>query len=269
MDTLDRLAWVAGSTFEAYGTRIGIRVSRPEILERVTERLPPGWRRSSSAIVDRLYSLWVGGTRGRRRGPHLLYAGPSRRARTSSLDGVLETLESELRQTVAAFARDRVFVHAGVVGCQGGAILVPGRSFSGKTSLVCELVRAGATYYSDEFAVLDERGRVFPFAKRLSIREGAAIRRCSAEELGGVRGVAPLMVRAVILTRYRAGARWRPRRLTPARALLALLEHTVPVRRRPRSSLRALEGALSRAVVLGGVRGEADVAARALLARLA
>lgn len=269
MKKLDRLGWAAALTFEAYGLRIGIRVNRPEALERLTERLPPGARPSPSPIVDRLYSLWLGQTRGSLRGYHLLYAGSARRARTLSLEEALETLESELRQTVAALARGPVFVHAGVVGWQGAAILVPGRSFSGKTSLVCELVRAGATYYSDEFAVLDERGRVFPFAKRLSIREGASVRRCSAEALGGVRGVAPLMVRAIVLTDYRAGARWRPRRLSPARALLSLLAHTVPVRRRPRSALRALEAALSRAVVLKGVRGEADVAARALLARLA
>jgi hypothetical protein len=30
---------------------------------------------------------------------------------------------------------------------------------------VAELVRAGATYYSDEFAVLDSRGRVHPFPR--------------------------------------------------------------------------------------------------------
>jgi hypothetical protein len=33
-------------------------------------------------------------------------------------------------------------------------------SYSGKTTLVSELIRAGATYYSDEYAVIDERGRV-------------------------------------------------------------------------------------------------------------
>src|ERR671929_229610 len=86
--------------------------------------------------------------------------------------------------------------HAGVVGWQGRAILIPGRSFSGKSTLVAALVRAGATYYSDEFAVLDERGRVHPFPKKLSMRlEGSARPRFApVEELGGRRGTTPLRV---------------------------------------------------------------------------
>src|SRR5206468_59960 len=81
MKKLDRLGWAAALTFEAYGLRIGIRVNRPEALERLTERLPPGARPSPSPIVDRLYSLWLGQTRGSLRGYHLLYAGSARRAR--------------------------------------------------------------------------------------------------------------------------------------------------------------------------------------------
>ena len=64
---------------------------------------------------------------------------------------------------MAAETRERVFVHAGVVGWKGHAIVIPGRSRSGKTTLVAELVKAGAEYYSDEFAVLDAEGRVHPF----------------------------------------------------------------------------------------------------------
>ena len=48
--------------------------------------------------------------------------------------------------------------------------MLPAPSFGGKTTLVAALVRAGAIYYSDEFAVLDEQGFVHPYAKPLSIR---------------------------------------------------------------------------------------------------
>ena len=134
MHELDRLGWAAGLAFEAYGMRIGVRVNRSDALDRLPERLPPGWKPASSPVVDRLFSWWVGQERGSFRSYHLVYAGPVRRARTMSLDEALETLESDLRHTVAAFSRDRVFVHAGEVGWQGGGILVPGRTFSGKTS---------------------------------------------------------------------------------------------------------------------------------------
>ena len=71
---------------------------------------------------------------------------------------------------VAEEARRGVFVHAGVVGWKGRALVLPGKSGAGKTTLVAELIRAGATYYSDEYAVLDERGRVHPYARPLAVR---------------------------------------------------------------------------------------------------
>ena len=73
-------------------------------------------------------------------------------------------------------------------------------------------MRAGATYYSDEFAVFDARGRVHPFPTALSIRDGTngKPRRCAPEALGGRSGVAPLPVGLVVVTTYRAGAAFTP-----------------------------------------------------------
>jgi len=269
MERLDRLGWTAEVAFESYGIRIGVRVNRPETLEHLTTLFPPGWRPSPGPVVDWLFSLLVGETQGRVRKFHMLYAGITRRARTLDLEAALDTLEADLRQIVAAHARRRVFVHAGVVAWGDQAILIPGRSRSGKTTLVHELVRAGAVYYSDEFAVLDSAGRVFPFAKPLSLREGDGIRRCRAEELGGVSGGPPLRVSAVILTEHRAGARWRPARQSAAAGLLALLGHAVPIRLRPEPTLSALEKVVSRAAILKGPRGEAEPTARLILERAA
>ena len=101
---------------------------------------------------------------------------------TARRESLFDPLESHLQLYVAEWARRRIFVHAGVVGWRGRAILVPGRSFSGKTALIAAFVRAGATYYSDEYAVLDAKGRVHPYPRRLSIRSegGRGARRCSA-----------------------------------------------------------------------------------------
>ena len=52
------------------------------------------------------------------------------------LDKVFEVLESELRLSVASAARRRVFMHAGVVGWGGRAIVIPGRSFEDVKELV-------------------------------------------------------------------------------------------------------------------------------------
>ncbi len=237
------------------------------MLDRLAERLPPGWKHSATPEVEHVYSVRVGGAAQRPhvRHYHLLYADASRVARTLDLEVLLDSFESEVGLLVAELARRRVFVHAGVVGWRGRAILVPGRTFTGKSTLVAALVRAGATYYSDEFAVLDERGRVHPYPRPLSLREGELARRCPPEDLGAETGCKPLPVGLIAVTPYRAGSRWRPRSLSAGRALLALLKNTVPARRRPRASMQALRHAVAGARALNGARGEADEVAERLL----
>jgi hypothetical protein len=127
-------------------------------------------------------------------------------------------------------------------------------------------VRAGATYYSDEFAVIDAAGLVHPFAKPLSVRqEGGPTLATPVEALGGRAGAQPLKPLLVALATHKPEARWRPARLSPGQALLALLAHTVPVRRRPAASLRALGKALRGVWVLRGPRGDAAATAGMLL----
>jgi len=220
--------------------------------------------------VRRLYSLVIGGEGGLSgaRRPHIVHMNARRLYRSRNLERVLSMLESDLQLYVAERARRRIFVHAGVVAWDDGAILLPGRTHSGKTTLVAELLRAGATYFSDEYAVLDAGGRVHPFAKPLFFRKQAddpEPERMMAKELGAPTGKRPVPVRLIAFTEYRKGARWRPRKLTDGRATLALMEHTVPARRRPKSSLSALQAALAEAKAVRGVRGDArQVAARLL-----
>lgn len=244
----------------------------PRVLDHVIPRLPPGWRRQRSPFVRHLYSLLLGGpvrAAGVRRF-HLLYAGGARLARSLVLDEVLDAFESDLKLHVAAGARGRLFVHAGVVGWRGRAILLPGRSHSGKSRMVEALLQAGASYYSDEYAVLDRRGRVHPYPAPLTWRstDGEPSRRYTPAELGGVTGAAPLPVGLVVVTAYRPGAGWRPRRLTPGRGVLALLNHTVPARDRPANALATLARLSSCAPVLQGARGEAAETVPRLLSAL-
>ena len=263
---VDALGWLAGACFDAYGLRVGVRTNAPALLERLEAHLPPGRRACRSSVVDQIFSLWVDPRRDGPPRPSRVYAGRRRRARTADLGHAFAVLESEIRQSVAAGAERRTFVHAGVVGWGGRAIVLPGRSRSGKTTLVAELVKAGAQYLSDEFAVLDRRGRVHPFAKPLSIRGPGGCdlhaRARRAEDLGGTCATEPLPVGLVVLAEHRPGAVWRPERLTPGLAVLEMLAHTVPARLRPEASLQALEHAVARATILKGERGEArDLAA--------
>jgi hypothetical protein len=269
---IDRVAWRAGTCIEAHGVRLGLRTNAPELLTQLESCLPPGWKPAPSPVVDELFSVWVdtGETPSR---PSRVYVGRTRRVRTRDLRHAFAVLESELRQSLASRSTQRTFVHAGVVGWRGRAIVVPGRSRSGKTTLVAELVKAGATYLSDEFAVLDARGRVHPFAKPLSIRGAGGcdfhVQRPSAEDLGGHRGTEPLPVGLVVLATHRPGASWRPERLSAGQAVIEMLAHTVPARLRPAASLVALERAVAPAVVVKGERDEARELVPWLLERVA
>src|SRR5262249_35002367 len=197
----------------------------------------------------------------------LLYNGLKQLARTMDLEVALDVLEGNLQNHVAEWARNRVFVHAGAVAWKGKAIVLPGRSMTGKSTLVAALLRAGAASYSGEFAVLDARGFAPPFSRPLSRRrpEGEPPRRCTAEELGSRPGTEPLPVGIVALARYQAGASWRPRSLTPGQAILGLMNNTVPAEREPEMALSALEKIAPHARSLTGVRGEAEETAAALL----
>jgi hypothetical protein len=270
MEKIDRLGWAAGIAFTAYGLSVGIRVSDRSVLGRVEALLPPGWKPATKPTVRRLYSLIAGGPT-RRVGVrrfNILYSGAARLLRTHDLEETLRQLELDLELYIADRARRRTFVHAGVVGWNGRAIVLPGQSGSGKSSLVRALVRAGATYYSDEFAVLDERGRVHPYPIPLAIRpgqDGAPPVKCRVEEIGGVAGSYPLPVGLVLITRYVSGSQFRPRRVSAGRAVLELLANTLPARRRPERVLDTLTQVVSQALVLRGPRGEDEETAHQIL----
>ncbi len=271
MKKIDRLGWADGISFTAYGVRVGIRVSNPTIMHRIPDLLPPSWKPARSGNVERLYSLVVGGAGSRPsvRRFNVLYADADRMSRSMDLEPALKLLETDLQLYVAEAAPRRIFVHAGVVRWRGRAILIPGRSLSGKSTLVNELIKAGATYYSDEYAVCDARGRVHPYPKPLALRkEGDVLPKpVRAGTMPGRPVVKPLPVGLVVLTSYRSGARWRPRRLSHGRAVIELLNHTIPARMEPGRALATLKQVAAGALVLKGVRGEAGQMIDTLLER--
>jgi hypothetical protein len=258
-----------GQSFTAYGLRFGLRANHLAALEQAAPYLPLGWQPTPTGQVDFLYSLWLAPANQQkgRRNDHRLYCGSALLAHTLDLPPLLTTLEKHAELLTAFRASDCLFVHAGVVGWQGQAILIPGRSMTGKTTLVKALVEAGAVYYSDEFAVLDKEGWVHPYPRPLSIRgnNGQQARKTPVESLDRQIGVEPLRVGLVIVTEYQPEATWRPRQLTPGQALLALMDNTVAARRNPAHSMPILKQVVAGAIALKSKRGEAgDIAPRLL-----
>ncbi|MGI8863622.1 MAG: hypothetical protein ACR2JH_04355 [Solirubrobacteraceae bacterium] len=239
--------------FEAFGVPLSVEVDSAELLSRVEANLPPGARPCASVPEENEFSL----TTPDGVSYDVKYPGQSL-AGSSDLEVALEVLDSRLRAIIALKAPEHIFVHAGAVARDGRAILIPGPTFSGKTSLVAEFVRAGMLYYSDEFAVLDREGLVHPYPKPLSLRtRGLSQTDHDVASLGGIAGSDPVPLGMIILARYAPGAPWHPQPLSPGEALLAMMANTVPAQERPEQSMATIRKAIVGAVAVESERGDA------------
>jgi hypothetical protein len=252
----------------AYGVRIELRVPAT-LLAELPSPIVPGAQLDDRGPADAVLSVRVN---------HSAEGDPLYEitengmvlGEETSLQAAADTVESWAQLTVATLAKGLVFVHAGVVGWRNRAIVMPGRSLNGKTTLVLALVEAGADYYSDEYAIFDSQGRVHPYW-RLPKLKGASGHKVASCLLGGVLSgppPSPIPLGWVLISRYEAASSWQPRRLTCGEALLGLLDNTVPLRNRPEQSVKALATAVANAQGFEGLRGEAATFAQQALALL-
>jgi hypothetical protein len=261
----DRREWSREVEFESFGVRVQIRATRADVVDEVVRRLPVQVPGGSSKVANALFSVIDDG---RTPGAEIRL-GDEVVASATGYGELCAMLESQVSQFVAEHAPAHVFLHAGCVTWSGRAILVPGRSFSGKTTLVAAFLRAGATYYSDEYAVLDEHGLVHPFPRLLSVRRtgNTLPDKVAPDHFEAPVGSAPAEVACVVHTSFAGLPAWRPRRLSPGRITLALLDNAVPAREKPAATLRAIQRIAERAIGLAGPRGDADaVVARVIRA---
>lgn len=265
--TADGRTFTSVRTFVSHGVTIGVRTNDPALLERVPACFPTGWQEGSPRAVDLWYGLVSRPVEGGRRLLFQLHEGPSQVDEGFRLTRLLDRMESAIRLQVGLRSPARLFVHAGVVAWNDRAIVLPGRSGAGKTTLVAAMVRAGAVYCSDEYAVLDDGGHVHPYTRPLAFRLGEhrRVQRSAESDLGGRSATGPLPVGLVVHTRYRPLAQWEPRTTSSGAGALALFANTLAARERPAFAFSVLSRALSGVVSLQGDRGEADAAAHAIL----
>lgn len=128
---------------------------------------------------------------------------------------------------IAAATDQHIVVHAGCVG-GAGATFLPGRSGTGKSTLVAASVAAGMAYLSDEYAAIDlDRGTVTPYPKPIGL-DGERL--VVASDLGAVSAGAALPAAGIVFPRYRASSRTSRTILDPGWTLLALAAHTTNLR---------------------------------------
>jgi hypothetical protein len=251
------------AVIEAYGARLAVSAPDDTVLDSIVASLPRGWSRSDAS--DRGDGIeWRFGVR-REGDGYLVRDGDGLERQCAELDLAIVMLRTQMRRFVGYHAKDLVFVHAGVVAQDGAAMVLPGRSFAGKSTLVEALVHAGAVFYSDEYAMLDSQGRVAHYREPLILRGTGGQEEIN---LGPVEAQDPIPVGLVVLTTYKPGATWAPRQLTAAEGIVALMEHAVPARDRPAETLVTLRRTLADAQILSGDRGEARETASRLLETL-
>lgn len=253
--------------FESYGVKIRIESDRIEVLHRAEDVV----RRS---LVGRIKILEEQETEHSfgitldDDGTYTLYQNGEKNTHGESERNFFKFFGSIIRLTVAEFAEGLVFVHAGVVGWKGGAIVLPAKSFQGKTTLIAELVKNGASYYSDEYAIFDENGMVHSFPRNLAMRgiESEYVQTdISVESLGGTSGSEPIPVKMVVLTEFRLGAVWQPEILSGGLGVMEMVPHTIPIRLNTEFALKVLKIIASRAIIAKSFRNDANEFSKILL----
>jgi hypothetical protein len=257
------MAFLRTTRMELFGVSLEIETDCPDFRRAVSQRLPPsesGSRRSPAA--DRRYTLEQGGER---RAGWVLRRGLKKPVLAPDLGTAADLLVEDAERLIAHRAPKLVFVHAGAVVWRGRAILLPGRSGAGKSELVAALLRAGARYLSDEFAIVDPGGRIHPYPRRLALRRRGGLERLAPEAFGAKAAASPVPAAIVALLRYREGSPFRIRTISRGEAVLALLANTVAARKRFELARGALVAVAASAASFKGTRGPADEAAQDLL----
>lgn len=253
--------------FESYGVRIGLASDDDDLLDEARQTVEKAFGTSAKIFesceshVDRVFGVSY------ENGQFCLYKDGSMVSAGQSRRNFFKYLNSALRLEIAEFAHDRVFIHAGVVGWRGHAIVIPGTSFSGKSTLTAELVKAGAEYYSDEYAVAGADGTISPFPRHISMRYfgGTREKDVSIEALGGKQGTANIPVGMVLFTSFTRKAVWEPEQMSVGSGIMELIPNTLTIHRDPAFSLKVLDLVARRAIIVKSMRGDAKKFAKLLL----
>ena len=258
---------VAPFEFESYGVRVRIQSNQQEMVDEAEKVVRRSLLNRIKSVRHRKFDHLFELNRNKS-GTHFLIQNGEKITSGGSKKKFFKYFDSIIRVTIGEYALDRVFLHAGVVGWKGKAIVLPADSFKGKSTLVAELVRNGAEYYSDDFAIFDNDGLVYPFPRTLSMRANEGKLRLyelTVEELGGASGINPIPVGMVLLTEYKPDGTWRPKILRPGRGVLEMIPYVLSFRNRPDFSLSVLNSIASHAIITSGLRGSAESFAKTLL----
>jgi hypothetical protein len=157
-------------------------------------------------------------------------------------------------------------VHAGAVMVGERALLIPGGSHSGKSSIVAELLRRGAVCFSDEYALLDADGWVHAYPRILLLRNGGHEQTPVLPESCNAHVAAkPAQVGWIFSLQYQSSSDWDVTPVHQSSALLSLLQNTPHVLADAPTMVNSFQRAVEGAACYAGSRGEAADAVERIL----
>ena len=176
-----------------------------------------------------------------------------------------DRVESDLALFSAERLAGFIAVHAAVIVRGSKALVVPGASGVGKSTLCVAAAAAGAQILTDEYALVDPaRGLVTGWRRPVRVRQPGG----RVDRLDLATESEPVPVGLIAFVAHAKGSEpsWTP--ITRAEAVLGLLANTVCARSRPDEALDAALAIARSARAVAGPRGEAADAVVELLALL-
>lgn len=242
------------------GVAIEIRMTNAKWLEPVLRVLPPHCEPHEEKRTD--IACTVRGT-----SPRIDVDG--QRLEDKHGPGLFEQLGTSISNAVIAHATDYVFVDASVVSVKGRAIVLLGDRSCGRFALQAELLRQGATYYSDAYAVFDADGNISPWARqpRTLPQLGLPGRSWPVPAVRANADDSPQRLHQVVVSQVYPGSRWRPKSSSPGEGLAALLNAVVARDSPGAEAFLALHAACSQSRGWEGERGSARPVAKFLLTK--
>lgn len=187
-------------------------------------------------------------------------------ATAQSLLGALQEVITDLQVLIAGKIENRVFIHAAVVAIDGKAIILPGQSGVGKSTITSALIRLGAQYLSDEFALIDSMGMVHPYARYLAIKNPTfGVKRLSPEAFGALSFEGIAAPKAVVFARFKPSGSNVLIKLSRSELILNCMPHCLGIRSQVPETLASLNALSMRVQGYSAERGEAEEFAKVLL----
>jgi hypothetical protein len=252
----------SGFGIHAFDSTLRVQCSSSELLDLLNRYVFPPLHRCTSIPDQPDIDLALEESPN---GIDILLDGKRASTEVSPTDALLSAVKA-LDEAVVHNLKRHQAVHAGAVLIQGRALLIPGLTHAGKSSLVAELLRSGAGCFSDEYALIANDGLVHPYPRPLLLRNGSPRQALVLpEELGSIYALHPAPVGWIVAVNYEPEGEFVIHSLPQSEAVMLLLRNTPHEMSQSPGLVDCFVRAAANAICYQGSRGDAKSAAAHIL----